>query len=190
MIKKYSNFLMKFVSLCLIVGAVTFYNYMLEQKDNQAKAFAEADEEGAVAAGVAVYDAVETPGEKIGSEADSATEQSAGTENAQEEQTQAKAQPEAQNQSPWKDGTYEGTAQGFGGDILVQVTVADGALADLQVLSAENEDAAYFDQAVQVIDRILEQQSTQVDTVSGATFSSGGIKDAVESALEGAANES
>lgn len=90
---------------------------------------------------------------------------------------------EAQN-SKYADGEYEGSAKGFGGDIFVKVIVSQGEICDITVVSAEKEDKAYYDQAVKVIDDIKEKQSPQVDTVSGATFSSMGIINAVSQALE------
>lgn len=83
----------------------------------------------------------------------------------------------------YTDGTYEGTGVGFGGDITVSVTVADGKITDIQVISADGEDPAYYNQAVSVVDAMLEAQSTEVDTVSGATYSSTGLIDAVSDAL-------
>ncbi len=82
------------------------------------------------------------------------------------------------------DGVYQGTAVGFGGDITVEVTVEDGAITGITVISAENEDGAYLTMAEDVIDDILEAQSADVDTISGATFSSTGIRDATAAALE------
>lgn len=89
----------------------------------------------------------------------------------------------------YKDGTYIGDGQGFGGNIQVQITIADDTLTDIQVVSAEKEDSAYLSQGKAVIERILEAQSTDVDTVSGATFSSTGILMAVEDALGKAENQ-
>ena len=87
----------------------------------------------------------------------------------------------------YKDGTYEGTGMGFGGEITVSVTVADGKVAEITVLSADGEDPAYYDQALAVLDEIVSAQSTEVDTVSGATFSSTGLIDAAADALGKAA---
>lgn len=87
----------------------------------------------------------------------------------------------------YKDGTYEGTGMGFGGEITVSVTVADGKVAEITVLSADGEDPAYYDQALAVLDEIVFAQSTEVDTVSGATFSSTGLIDAAVDALGKAA---
>ena len=87
----------------------------------------------------------------------------------------------------YKDGTYEGTGMGFGGEITVSVTVADGKVAEITVLSADGEDPAYYDQALAVLDEIVSAQSTKVDTVSGATFSSTGLIEAAVDALGKAA---
>ena len=87
----------------------------------------------------------------------------------------------------YKDGTYEGAGMGFGGEITVSVTVADGKVAGITVLSADGEDPAYYDQALAVLDEIVSAQSTDVDTVSGATFSSTGLIDAAADALGKAA---
>lgn len=83
----------------------------------------------------------------------------------------------------WADGTYEGTGLGFGGDITVSVTVADGKITDIQVLSAAGEDPAYYNQALGVLEKIKSSQATQVDTMSGATYSSAGLIEAVSDAL-------
>ena len=91
--------------------------------------------------------------------------------------------------SVYKDGTYTGTATGFGGDIEVQITLENDKITDLQVLSHSGEDDAYYNTASSVIDEILANGSTDgVDTVSGATFSSTGIINAVNTALEEAMN--
>ena len=86
--------------------------------------------------------------------------------------------------SPYLDGTYEGEAEGFGGMITVQVTVKNGQMTDLSILSADGEDNAYLSNAKDIIPKILEAQSADVDTISGATFSSTGIKNATAEALE------
>ena len=87
-------------------------------------------------------------------------------------------------ESGWTDGTYEGTGTGFGGDVVLSVTVADGKISSIEVVSASGEDAAYFSMARELLNTIIKKQSADVDTVSGATFSSHGIIDAVTAALE------
>lgn len=89
-----------------------------------------------------------------------------------------------QQESDWADGVYEGEGIGFGGSIVVSVTVADGKLKQIDVLSADGEDPAYYEQAESVLEEMVRSQSTDVDTVSGATFSSGGLIEAAQNALE------
>ena len=57
-------------------------------------------------------------------------------------------------------------------------------IAEINVVSAEKEDGAYLSMAKDIIPKIIDAQSADVDTVSGATFSSTGIKNASEQALE------
>lgn len=83
----------------------------------------------------------------------------------------------------YKNGTYQGSAQGFGGTITVEVTVEKGNISDIQVLSADGEDATYYNMAVNVLDDIMSKQSADVDAVSGATYSSTGIINATKEAL-------
>lgn len=87
-------------------------------------------------------------------------------------------------ESGYKDGTYEGEAEGFGGPISISVTVEDGKVTEVNILSAEKEDGAYLAMAKDIIPTIIEQQTWDVDTISGATFSSTGIKNATQQALE------
>lgn len=86
--------------------------------------------------------------------------------------------------SGYADGTYTGEAEGFGGPVSMEVVIEDGEITEVNVLSAEKEDGAYFTMAEDIIPAIISAQSADVDTISGATFSSTGIKDAVAIALE------
>ena len=85
----------------------------------------------------------------------------------------------------YPDGVYTGSAQGYGGTITVQVTVEGGQITAIEILSAPGETASFFSRAKGVIDRILAAQTWEVDAISGATYSSDGIKAAVENALTG-----
>ena len=79
----------------------------------------------------------------------------------------------------YPDGRWEGGAKGFGGMITVLVTVENGTISEIEITSADGEDKAYLSMAEDIIPKIIEAQSADVDTVSGATFSSTGIRDAV-----------
>ena len=88
--------------------------------------------------------------------------------------------------STYLDGIYTAEAMGFEGKITVQVTVAEDKITDITLLSAEDEEE-YLSRAKRVIPAILEGQSPNVDAVSGATYSSTGILNAVKLALAKAA---
>ena len=96
---------------------------------------------------------------------------------------QAEQKAEEEKPTGPKDGTYEGSAYGFGDLITVSVTLKDGKMTDIAVLSADGEDKPYYKQAVSVLNEMLEAQSTEVDTVSGATLTADGLIDAVADAL-------
>lgn len=84
-----------------------------------------------------------------------------------------------------KDGTYRGSANGYGGKVTVNVTVSKKTMTAIDVVSAPGETDSFFQRAKGVIDEMLTAQSTDVDVVSGATYSSNGIIGAVKNALFG-----
>ena len=94
---------------------------------------------------------------------------------------------QAQSQSGYRDGTYEGSAFGFGDVIRVSVTIQNGKMTDIAVLDASGEDKPYYKQALPLLDEMLAVQSAEVDTVSGATLTAEGLIGAVEDALGKAA---
>lgn len=84
-----------------------------------------------------------------------------------------------------KDGTYKGSANGYGGKVTVNVIVSKKTMTAIDVASAPGETDSFFQRAKGVIDKMLTAQSTDVDVVSGATYSSNGIIGAVKNALFG-----
>lgn len=206
---KNQNFYMRVLCLVVIIGAVLFYNSRTQEKEYQTQNeeltkridALEKQQQEILTALQENFDAQEkakaesekqkTETAKSEENADS-TENADGTENT--DSTDNIEKPDSADSTDtadqvYKDGTYTGDGQGFGGNIQVQITIADDTLTDIQVVSAEKEDSAYLSQGKAVIDRILEAQSTDVDTVSGATFSSTGILMAVEDALGKAENQ-
>ena len=206
---KNQNFYMRVLCLVVIIGAVLFYNSRTQEKEYQTQNeeltnridALEKQQQEILTALQENFDAQEkakaesekqkTETTKSEENADS-TENADGTENT--DSTDNIEKPDSADSTDtadqvYKDGTYTGDGQGFGGNIQVQITIADDTLTDIQVVSAEKEDSAYLSQGKAVIDRILEAQSTDVDTVSGATFSSTGILMAVEDALGKAENQ-
>ncbi|MBD9018489.1 MAG: FMN-binding protein [Coprococcus comes] len=93
---------------------------------------------------------------------------------------------QVEDAAAYKDGTYYGSGTGFGGPLKVMVEISGGKIASIQIV--ENRDGSdYISKAASLIDSIIAKQSTNVDTVSGATYSSVGIIQAVRDALSQAA---
>lgn len=83
-------------------------------------------------------------------------------------------------------GTYIGSARGYSGTTTVQVAVdSNGKITKIDVMS-HGDTSSYFNRAKRIVDSVISKQSTKVDAVSGATYSSYGILSAIENALKGA----
>jgi uncharacterized protein with FMN-binding domain len=85
----------------------------------------------------------------------------------------------------YEDGVYTGSSQGYGGLVTVQVTVENGNITHIELLSASGETEPYWTLAQTILDTVYSQQTWEVDTVSGATYSSRGILGAIQNALTG-----
>lgn len=84
------------------------------------------------------------------------------------------------------DGYYEGTGNGFAGPVKLFIEIKDKSIVGIYIVKT-SDDAGFFNRAKEgVTASILEKQSTDVDTVSGATYSSRGIIEAVSNAMEAA----
>lgn len=83
-------------------------------------------------------------------------------------------------------GTYEGTAEGYGGDVKVEVTLSEDRIVGIET-DAPNETAGIGDDAIETLtEQVIASQSLNVDVVSGATGSSTGFLAALTAALEAA----
>ena len=82
------------------------------------------------------------------------------------------------------DGTYIGKGTGFRGETEVSVTAESGRITDITILSYRDDERYFSRAAGSMIEAILNNQSLRVNTVSGATFSSNGILEAVADALD------
>lgn len=91
-----------------------------------------------------------------------------------------------QDASAYADGTYYGTGTGFSGALTVEVVISGGKISSIQIIDTSDGDS-YIQSASGLISNIIATQSTNVDTVSGATYSSVGIIEAVRNALSQAA---
>lgn len=88
-----------------------------------------------------------------------------------------------------EDGVYSGSADGYNGAINVEVTVESGEITDVRVLS-HNDSPGISDPAIEEIPAaIVAGNTTEVEVVSGATFTSQGLMAAVNNALAGEPGE-
>ena len=179
---KYQSFIMRVLCLLLIVGVVLGYNSM-QKKDS------DTEKDQQIASLTTRVEALEKQQDEILSALEEAAKaQEEAKKKAEEEAKDASSEEESED-LVYKNGTYTGDGQGFGGNIQVQVTLENDTITDIQVVSAPGEDSAYLSQGQGVISTILAAQSTDVDTISGATFSSTGIINAVNDALGKAENQ-
>ena len=86
------------------------------------------------------------------------------------------------------DGVYQGSAEGYKSTITVEVTVEQGQVSAISVLE-QNDTPNFYANAATIPDTVVETQSLQVDAVTGATYSSAGLLNAIENALSGAVVE-
>ncbi len=92
----------------------------------------------------------------------------------------------SKGEGPFTDGVYEGSADAYNGPLTMSVTVQQGWITAL-ALRETTDDAEYVEKVkTPLLTRVLEAQSTAVDGVSGATFTSYGMLDAIDQALAGA----
>ena len=84
----------------------------------------------------------------------------------------------------FQNGIYTGTGEGYRGKVTVTVKVADGKITEL-ILDDYADDKSYMERAKnRIFQEMISRQNTDVDTVSGATYSSNGLIEAVNKALE------
>ena len=165
---KYQSFIMRVLCLILIVGVVLGYNSMqkkdsdtekdqqiaslttrVEALEKQQDEILSAIEEAAKAQEEAKKKAEEEAKNKKDS---AAKEEADAADKAAENQADADSEADSSDEAEesedlaYKNGTYTGDGQGFGGNIQVQVTLENDTITDIQVVSAPGEDSAYLSQ--------------------------------------------
>ncbi len=108
---------------------------------------------------------------------------------ARQEWIESNKNTQVSKSSIYKNGVFEGTGKGFGGDIVVQVTIENDFITDAAIVSADNETPSYIDAASAILDDVVAKQTVKVDAVSGATLSSNGIIEGLENAIKEASDE-
>ncbi|MCI2049356.1 MAG: 4Fe-4S binding protein [Lachnospiraceae bacterium] len=182
-----SSYLGNFVSMQANAGTGS---YMASAASEDTTSASETDTTAATSADVIVSgqaassaDSADVSSENTTAEAASEDTTTAATAAAASDETQAVASTSSGVASQIADGTYTGTGTGLRGTTTVQVTVAGGQITDISVVSYEDDQQFFSRASSTVIDEILQQQDVSVDAVSGATYSSNGIMEAVADAL-------
>ena len=191
------NFYLRLIALLLIIMAVFFYNGTVKDKeqtqdiaDLTAKVESlENQQDQILTALQETYEEQKTAAEsKTSSDASSKADNKSEKDSTDNKENTDQADSEEADDNVYKNGTFEGSGTGYGGTITVQVTLEDDTITAVSVVSAPGEDSAYLSQGENVINSVISEQSTDVDTISGATFSSTGILEAVNDALSKAEN--
>lgn len=91
--------------------------------------------------------------------------------------------PSSKDVGTYKDGVYEGVGSGNGGPITLKVTITDGKIASIDVVDHKETEILSDEAFKKIIQGALDNQSINVDRVTGATFTSAGIITAIKDAL-------
>ncbi len=181
------NFYLRLIALLMIIMAVFFYNGTVKDKEQeQSITDLTTQVQNLQYQQEQILTALQEAYEEQKTVAESKTESDSKSSDSKKSTAAEETSDDSDN--VYKNGTYEGSGTGYGGTITVQVTLQDDTITDVSVTSAPGEDSAYLAQGENVISSIISEQSTDVDTVSGATFSSTGILEAVNDALTKAEN--
>ena len=104
--------------------------------------------------------------------------------NSSDASSDSQAADEDSISGAYKDGECFGKASSYNGNVEVKVTISGGKITAIDIVKTKDDEEYFFDAQKKVIPEILEKQSTDVDTVAGATTSCEGICHAVQKALE------
>ena len=86
-------------------------------------------------------------------------------------------------------GTYEGKATSTGGELIVSVTVSDHAIESIEIVRCNDTDGIKNVPLERIPAQILENQSLNVDAVSGATLTSLFLRNAITDAVKKATDD-
>lgn len=78
---------------------------------------------------------------------------------------------------------YEGHEPGKGGDIVVRVSVANGDIAKVEVIDHKESELLSGEAINRIVTAVSNEESVNVDVVSGATMTSEAVIKAIKSAL-------
>ncbi len=94
----------------------------------------------------------------------------------------AKGEEEKTASISFKSGTYTGKGDGFGGEVIIDVTFSEDKITNIKLVSSNETDRVGTPAFDIMFKEIIDFTSTGVDVVSGATFTSNAVISAVEDA--------
>lgn len=112
-----------------------------------------------------------------------ATYTSDAIKKAVDEALASKGEAAAPAPAPATEGALTGTAKGFGGDVTVTITVDGDDILTVEAVGADETPGIGSNAIEQLPAKIIEADSTEVEVVSGATYTSNAIIEAVNAAL-------
>lgn len=89
----------------------------------------------------------------------------------------------------YQPGTYSGSAQGFGGDVEVTVEVTENEITSVSITGAAETPEVGGAALPELEKQVMDSQGSEVEGVSGATFTSTAVRDALADALAQASGE-
>ena len=104
-------------------------------------------------------------------------------------QEEPQPEPQPEPEYIYNNGTFEGTAFGYAGDIHVTITIENDVITSISASADADADDGdyYFDAEAYVLQQIRDNNSADnIDACSGATFSSEGLINAAKQALASA----
>lgn len=126
--------------------------------------------------------------EKAGTKTKNGKENNIQKNVVKEDNKKETKQIETQQKITYKDGIYIGSSEGKNGEIKVKVTVKDGRVHNIEILSHSDTQNLFEIVYKKITSSVYEKQSAEVEIVSGATLTSNGLIRAIGNALEGANN--
>lgn len=96
--------------------------------------------------------------------------------------------PKQEESGIYTPGTYEGTAQGYGGAVVVSITVDAKSITEVKI-TGDGETPTVGGAALEELTAQVKEKGTEIDGVSGATITSDAVKEAAASAIAAAKGE-
>jgi len=78
---------------------------------------------------------------------------------------------------------YEGTGQGYRGSVVVRVRLSGGSITEIVIVDSAEDRFVGGTAIEELIDTVIEYNTTDIDAISGATESSRGFLEAVDNAI-------